>query len=131
MLQSLLVYGGRGLLALLFILAGLAKILGPKPFLAHMAEFKVPAVFLPAVIALEIGAGLALMLGFQVRYAAGALGFFCILTALIFHHQLGVRPERTLFFKDLALAGALIALAAMAEAGGAAAAARALPGPTQ
>jgi len=130
MLESLLVYGGRGLLALLFILAGLAKILGPKPFLVHMAEFKVPVALLPAVIALEIGAGLALMFGFQVRYAAGALGVFCALTALIFHHQLGTRPERTLFFKDLALSGALIALAAMADTGGAAAVAQALLGPT-
>lgn len=116
MLQNLLIYGGRGLLASLFVLAGLAKILGPKPFLAHMAEFEVPAVLLPAVIALEIGAGLALMFGFQVRYSAGALGLFCLLTAVIFHHQLGIPPERTLFFKDIALAGALIALAAMAQA---------------
>src|SRR5579862_6610624 len=117
MLQDLLVYGGRGLLASLFILAGLAKILRHRPFLAHMAEFKVPAVLLPAVIALEIGAGLALMFGFHIHYAAGALGVFCILTALIFHHQLGVAPERTLFFKDLALAGALITLAAIGNAG--------------
>lgn len=129
MLQNLLVYGGRGLLALLFVLAGLAKILGPKPFLAHMGEFEVPAVLLPFVIALEIGAGMALMLGFQVRYSAGALGIFCILTAVIFHHQLHVPPERTLFFKDLALAGALIALAAMSKAGGAAALVHALPDP--
>jgi putative oxidoreductase len=128
MLQNLLVYGGRGLLASLFILAGLAKIIGPKPFLAHMAEFDVPVVLLPVVIVLEIGTGLALMFGFQVRYAAGALGAFCILTALVFHHQLGVPPERTLFFKDLALAGALIAFAAMGD--GAAALANVLPGKT-
>lgn len=114
--QTILLFLGRGLLALLFILAGLAKILGPAPYLAHMAEFKAPSPLLPGVIALELGAGLALLLGFQLRYTAGALGGFCVLTAVIFHHQLGVPTERTMFFKDLALAGALIAIAAAAKA---------------
>ncbi len=100
------------MLAMLFILAGLAKILGPQPFLAHMAAFDVPGILLPGVIALELGAGLALLFGFKVRYAAGALGVFCVLAAAVFHHQLNVPVERTLFFKDIALAGALIAIAA-------------------
>jgi putative oxidoreductase len=110
-------YVGRGILALLFVLAGVAKILGPKPFLAHMAEFNVPGFLLPAVIALEVGAGLALLVGFQVRYSAAALGAFCVLTAVIFHHQLNVPVERTMFFKDIALAGALIAIAASSVSG--------------
>jgi putative oxidoreductase len=50
---------GRILLAALFILAGVAKITTPQPFLDHMAAHHIPAVLLPAVIALELGAGLA------------------------------------------------------------------------
>lgn len=107
-------FGGRALLAMLFILAGVAKILGPQPFLQHMSQFSVPGILLPAVIALELGAGLALLFGWQVRFAAAALGVFSLLTAVIFHHALNVPAERTLFFKDLALAGALIAIAASA-----------------
>jgi hypothetical protein len=42
---------GRGLLAALFVLAGLSKILGPKPVLAHMAQERVPKIFFPFVIA--------------------------------------------------------------------------------
>jgi putative oxidoreductase len=110
--QIVIGFGGRALLAMLFILAGLAKILGPQPFLQHMAQFNLPGFLLPAVIALELGAGIALLLGWQVRFAAAALGIFSLLTAVIFHHALGVPAERTLFFKDLALAGALIAMAA-------------------
>ncbi len=106
---------GRGLLALLFILAGLAKVLGPQPFLQHMAAFGIPAFLLPAVIALEVGAGVALLVGWRLREAAGALGVFCLLTALVFHHDLGDKAERSLFFKDLALAGGLLAMAAAAE----------------
>jgi putative oxidoreductase len=105
---------GRALIALLFILAGLAKALGPQPFLDHMAAFGLPEILLPAVILLEIGAGLALLIGWRLREAAAALAGFCVLTALIFHHDLADKAERTLFFKDLAIAGGLLAIAGMA-----------------
>jgi putative oxidoreductase len=105
---------GRALVALLFILAGIAKITGPKPFLDHMRAFGVPTVLLFGVIALEVGAGFSLLLGWRVRDAAGALGLFCILTALIFHRDLADKVERSTFFKDLAIAGGLLAMAAQA-----------------
>src|SRR5215471_15864709 len=101
---------GRALIAMLFILAGVAKAIGPQPFLQHMAAFGVPSFLLPAVVVLEVGAGAALLLGWRLRDAAGALGIFCLLTALVFHHDLADKAERTLFFKDVALAGALLAM---------------------
>jgi putative oxidoreductase len=105
---------GRALLALLFILAGIAKILGPAPFLAHMDEFHVPGFLLWPVIALELGAGAALLLGWRLFWSAGALAIFCIMTAFIFHLNFAVPAERTLYFKDLAIAGGLIAIAVSA-----------------
>ena len=106
--------GGRALIALLFVLAGIAKILGPRPFLEHMRQFHVPTVLLPAVIALELGAGATLLVGFRSREAAAALALFCILTAAVFHRGWADRAERTLFFKDLAIAGGLLVVAAAA-----------------
>jgi putative oxidoreductase len=106
------VHGGEDVNALLFLLAGAAKILGPSPFLEHMSRFSVPGLLLPAVIALELGAGLCLLVGWRVRWAAGALAIFCVMTAMIFHHQLGISAERTSFFKDLAIAGGLLCIAA-------------------
>jgi putative oxidoreductase len=103
---------GRAMLAGLFVLAGIAKMVGPAPFLAHMDQFSVPRVLLPAVIALEIGIGAALLMGWRTPITAGVLSVFCVATAVVFHHQLGDRVERTQFFKDMALAGALAALAA-------------------
>jgi putative oxidoreductase len=107
---------GRALIAALFILAGVAKAIGPQPFLHHMAEFGVPSFLLPAVIVLEIGCGVGLLIGWRLQYTAGALAAFCVLTAVIFHHDLGDKAERTLFLKDLAIAGGLLAMAAGAEA---------------
>src|SRR5262245_55365383 len=106
---------GRVLVAALFIFAGLSKVIGPQPYLDHMKEFGVPTLLLPAVIALEIGAGLTLLVGWRLRAAAGALGIFCILTAVIFHHELDQKVERTHFFKDLAIAGGLLMASANAE----------------
>jgi putative oxidoreductase len=106
---------GRSLLALLFILAGSAKIAGPQPFLDHMAAHHIPGVLLPLVILLELGAGAALLMGWRLPFAAGALALFCVATAIVFHLDLTDKAERTLFIKDLALAGALMVIAAGAS----------------
>ncbi|WP_283805540.1 DoxX family membrane protein [Bradyrhizobium tropiciagri] len=94
-----------------------SKIAGPKPFLDHMAAHHIPGVLLPLVIALELGAGLALLIGWQLSFAAGALALFCLATAFGFHIDLADKAERTLFFKDLALAGGLMVIAATAWRG--------------
>ena len=103
---------GRTLMALLFILAGLAKVTDSTPVLEQMQAFSVPTPLFPAVVALELGGGLALLLGWRLREVAGALGIFCILAAFIFHHDLADKVERSIFFKDLAIAGGLLMLAA-------------------
>jgi putative oxidoreductase len=107
---------GRGLLALLFVLAGITKLIGPKPVLAHMAQAHVPGVLLPVVALFEIGAGAALLIGWNTLAAAGALSLFCVATAIVFHRDFAQRAERTAFVKDLALAGALAFVAAGAMA---------------
>jgi putative oxidoreductase len=114
-LSQIVFLTGRTLLALLFLLAGLAKILGPKPFLAHMALEHVPAFVLPFVIALEIGCGAAVLMGWRVPVAAAILSAFCLATAVTFHRNFAERAERTLFVKDIALAGGLAILATVAS----------------
>lgn len=111
--EHALMIAGRTLLAALFVLAGLAKIAGPQPFLEHMAQHRLPGFLLYGVITLELGAGLALFAGFQVRYAALALGLFCAMTALIFHLDLSDKVERSFFVKDLAIAGGMFVLASI------------------
>jgi putative oxidoreductase len=98
---QILTIGGRGLLALLFVLAGITKIVGPRPILDHMRQEHVPTLLLPLVIALELGAGSALLLGWHVMIAAGALAVFCLATAIVFHRDFSQRAERTQFIKDI------------------------------
>ena len=101
---------GRILIAQLFILAGIAKFATPAPFLAHMAAHGVPGGLLPLVGLLEVTAGLAILCGLWIRPAALALGAFCVATALLFHLNLADHAERSLFLKDLAIAGGLFTL---------------------
>ncbi|QUD86505.1 DoxX family protein [Phenylobacterium montanum] len=110
-LLTILGLAGRSLIALLFILAGAAKLFGPKPFLEHMRQFRVPAPLLVGVILLEIGAGGAVLAGWNLRWSAGALSAFCLVTAVVFHADLRNKVERTAFFKDLALCGGLLSMA--------------------
>ena len=111
---AIITIGGRGVLALLFVLAGATKIVAPKPILDHMRQERVPVFLFPAVIALEIGAGIALLIGWHTMIAAAVLAVFCIATAVVFHRNFAERAERTQFVKDLALAGGLAFIAAQA-----------------
>jgi putative oxidoreductase len=58
-----------------------------------------------------------LLIGWQPSLAAGALALFCLATAFGFHLDLADKAERTLFVKDLAIAGGLMVVAASAWRG--------------
>jgi putative oxidoreductase len=111
--RDLLALAGRLLLATLFLHEGVAILQGYAGAGRYIEQFGVPALLLPAVIALQIGAGLCLAAGWQTRLAAIALACFCVAAALIFHRNIAVRNELLHFEKDLAIAGGLMALAAL------------------
>lgn len=101
----------RSLMAAIFILAGLSKITGYDGNLAYMASVGVPGFLLPAVIALELLGGAALVVGFQTRVAALLLAGFSIVSAGLFHFDLADQMQFIMFFKNLAMAGGLLLLA--------------------
>jgi putative oxidoreductase len=102
---------GRVLLAALFILEGWSKVRGYQAAAGYMDRYGVPGVLLPAVIALELGAGLMLVVGWHTRLAAIALAGFCVAAAVLFHNQFLDRGHLLHFEKDLAIAGGLLVLA--------------------
>jgi putative oxidoreductase len=103
---------GRILLASLFILEAVSKIETYEMAARYTAAFGVPAQLLPFAIALELGGGLMIALGWRTRWAALALAVFCAAAALIFHTNFAERNQVIHFEKDLALAGAFLILAA-------------------
>ena len=63
------------------------------------------------VIAVELGAGLAFVIGWRPHLAALALAAFTIVATTLFHLHPQDEAEMHLFFKDVAICGALLCLA--------------------
>lgn len=94
----------RILIAYIFVVAGWGKIVAYAATAQYMANKGLPSLLLPLVILLELGGGLALIIGFQTRLIAAALTVFSILTAFIFHGQ---ADDHINFMKNFAMAGGL------------------------
>jgi putative oxidoreductase len=103
---------GRVLMSSIFIMAGINKISGYAGTQGYMESVGVPGALLPLVILLEVGGGLAVLLGWQTLVAAFLLAGFCILSALIFHASFGDQTQFILFMKNLATASGLLFLVA-------------------
>jgi len=104
---------GRLLLAALFLPAGIDKISGYAGTQGYMEAMGVPGALLPLVILLEIGGGLALIIGFKVRWAALALAGFCAASAFIFHYQPDQQMQMIMFMKNISLAGGFLVLSSV------------------
>ena len=102
---------GRLLLAVIFIMAGIQKLTGFSGTQGYMEAFGVPGILLPLVILTELGGGLAIAAGFMTRWVALALAGFTLLSAIIFHNQLGDQMQSIMFMKNLAIAGGFLILA--------------------
>jgi putative oxidoreductase len=104
---KIVVVAGRVLIAALFVISGIGKILAPAGAMGYMISMGVPILLLWPTIALEVGGGTALALGFQVRFAAPALAVFSVIAAVVFHHKLSDPMQQLMFLKDFAVAGGL------------------------
>ncbi len=112
-LQTPLSLAGRLLLALLFIPAGFGKIGGFAATAGYAASKGVPLPELAIAIAIfvELGLGLLLLVGFQTRWAALGIAFFTFVISVIFH-PLSDPSQAQSFFKNMAIVGGLLSVAA-------------------
>jgi putative oxidoreductase len=101
----------RILLAQIFILAGFSKIGGFAGTQGYMESVGVPGMLLPLVILLELGGGLAILVGWQTRLVSYALAAFTIIAAIIFHSHLADQTQMIMFMKNFAIAGGFLLLA--------------------
>lgn len=111
-LQNLAAPVGRLFLALIFIIMGFSKISGFAATQGWMESAGVPGALLPAVIALEIGGGLAILVGWRTRIVALLLAGFSLLTAIVFHADFADQNQFIAFLKNVALAGGFLMLVA-------------------
>lgn len=103
---------GRLLLSLIFVVSGVGKVGAYAGTQAYMDSMGVPGVLLPLVIALEVLGGLAIILGWQARIVAFLLAGFCLLSAILFHGNIGDQGQQIQFLKNLGLAGGFLLIVA-------------------
>jgi putative oxidoreductase len=111
-LQNSADLAGRILMAAIFVLAGLNKLTQYAGTQQYMAAMGVPGALLPLVIATELGGGLLLIAGFQTRLVAFLLAGFSLITGAIFHSNLADQTTFIMFFKNVAMAGGFLIIAA-------------------
>ena len=103
---------GRLGLSLIFIISGWGKIAGYAATQQYMEAMGVPGALLPLVIALELGGGLAILAGAFTRWIALALAAFSLVSAAIFHANFADPMQAISFWKNVAMAGGFLMLAA-------------------
>jgi len=123
---------GRILLALIFVLSGLNKLMNISGTAAYMTQVGIstnlvqPALYLS--IAIELVCGLLIIAGLQARWAALIIFLWFIPVTLLVHvagyfqaieqHQaMAALTQQIMYLKNIAIMGGLLVLAAMGPGG--------------
>ena len=101
---------GRILIGGIFAMSGLTKILAYAATTGMIAGAGLPLAPLGAAIAIavEVGLGVLLLLGWRVRPVAAALVVWCFVTAVFFHRNFADQNMMIHFLKNLMIAGGLL-----------------------
>ena len=101
---------GRVLLSLLFIFHGASKLLGFSGAVLFMNShgFPMPEIVAGTVIIVELGCGLALLLGFQTRIAAYCISVVTLVLTFVVYRDFREYEQLTQILKNLAIVGGLL-----------------------
>jgi putative oxidoreductase len=118
-IQNALALASRFLFVALFLPAGIGKLTGFAGTVGYISSVGLPLPTVGAALALivEIGGSVALLAGFGTRFAALILAAFTLVASFFFHAYWAVPADQAfvtqlLFFKNIAVVGGLLALAA-------------------
>jgi putative oxidoreductase len=105
---------GRILVGLPFAMSGLGKLAAYGSTTAMIGAVGLPFPPLAHVVAVavELGGGRLLILGYRVRPVALALAVFCVATAVSFHSNFADQNQMIHFLKNVMIAGGLLQIAA-------------------
>jgi putative oxidoreductase len=106
---------GRVLVAILFVPGGFSKLLHFEGTVGAIARSALPFPTLMAVgaVVVELGVGLAFLVGWKGRWAALVLALFTLVAGVFFHNfwaspEAAMAMQKINFMKNLAIAGALL-----------------------
>ena len=103
---------GRILLSALFLVEGVRKFFFQEETIMYMEDYGVPEILFFPSLSLEIVFPILLIVGYKTRFSASIMALFTLTVALIFHTNFENQMELIIFFKDIAIAGGFLIIAA-------------------
>lgn len=111
-----LAYVARGLIALLFLIAGLRKVLAFGMTVGYFAKLGIPMpeVVVVGAILIEVGGAILLVVGYRPVIVASVMGAFTLGSALIAHQFWAVSDPQAYsaqlnnFLKNVSIVGAFL-----------------------
>ena len=104
---------GRLLIGLPFMASGLSKVANYAGTIALIESSKLPLpppLAYAGAIAVEIGCGFLMVIGYQTRIVAAIFCLFCLTTAVCFHTNFADPNQIFHFIKNLIMTGGLLQL---------------------
>ena len=104
---------GRILFSTIFIMSGISKIFGFAGMVGFVSSLGLPAATLLVIlaIAVEVGGGVAILVGYQTYWAAKILAAFLLVIALTLHRDFADQDQMVHFMKNLSMAGGALFIA--------------------
>jgi putative oxidoreductase len=114
MITRYLPFIGRVLIGLPFAMSGLSKLAAYDATAAMItaAGLPFPPLAFAVAVAVELGGGLLLVLGYRVRAVASVLAVFALATAVSFHSNFADQNQMIHFLKNVMMAGGLLQIVA-------------------
>ncbi len=107
-MSAIAAFIGRLMIALLFILAGIPKIIDPSNTAAMLQGANLPSNLAIPTGWFEVIAGILLALGFMTRLVSILLAGFTLLATFFFHNQFGDPLQAAMALKNIAITGGLL-----------------------
>ena len=105
---------GRICLSAIFLISGLGKLAAPAATIGFISSMGLPfpQLGLGISVCVEILGGVALLVGYRARVAAGVLAAFCLATAIFFHAHFADQNQFIHFLKNVAMTGGMLQVVA-------------------
>ena len=97
-------------MAAIFIHGGFGKAMNPSGTMAMLTRYSLPmpGVAYAVTLLVELGAGIAFLLGWKGRTAALVLAIWCVATALVAHSHFADAGQLIHFYKNMCMAGGFL-----------------------
>jgi putative oxidoreductase len=100
----------RVLMAAIFIHGGINKAMNPSNTMGMLTHYglPMPGIAYAVTLLVEVGAGIAFLIGWKGQFAALVLAIWCVATGFVAHYHPGDTGQMIHFMKNMCMAGGFL-----------------------